>query len=368
MERREFLKTAGAGAAAAAATGALAAPAIAQSSPTIKWRCTSSFPRSLDTLFGANEEFAKRVAEATDNKFQIQVFAAGEIVPALQALDSTSNATVEMSHTASYYYIGKDMAFALPCTAPFLLDSRGQNAWQYHGGGIDLCNEFFAKFNVTGLPMGNTGTQMGGWFRKEIKTVADLQGLKFRVGGFAGQVLSKLGVVPTQIAASDIYPSLEKGTIDAAEWVGPYDDEKLGFYKVAPYYYYPGWWEGAAMLHLFINNDKWNSLPKPYQAIVRAAAAEANTWMQAKYDYVNPDALKRLAANGAKLSAFSLEILDACFKASNEVYKDTSAKNPAFKKLLDSIVDYRGKEFFWFQFADGFYDRYMFRQSQRHMI
>jgi TRAP-type mannitol/chloroaromatic compound transport system substrate-binding protein len=368
MERREFLKTAGAGAAAAVATTALAAPAIAQATPEIKWRCTSSFPRSLDTLFGANEEFAKRVAAATDNKFQIQVFAAGEIVPGLQALDSVTTGTVELCHSASYYYIGKDLTFALPCAAPFLLNARGQNAWQYHGGGMDLCNEFFAKYNVAALPMGNTGTQMGGWFRKEIKTVDDLKGLKFRVGGFAGQVLSRLGVVPTQIAASDIYPSLEKGTIDAAEWVGPYDDEKLGFYKVAPYYYYPGWWEGAALLHLFINKDKWNTLPKTYQEIVKAAAGEANTWMMAKYDYDNPDALKRLAAKGAKLRSFSLEILDACFKASNAVYQETSAKNPEFKKLLDSITDYRSKEFFWFQFADGFYDRYMFALSQRHMI
>jgi TRAP-type mannitol/chloroaromatic compound transport system substrate-binding protein len=365
MKRREFLKTAGVAAAGAAS---LAAPAIAQSAPEIKWRCTSSFPRSLDTLFGANVEFAKRVSDATDGKFQIQVFAGGEIIPGLQALDATSNGTVEMCHTASYYYIGKDMTFALPCAAPFMLNPRQQNAWWYFGGGADLCNEFFGKYNTYALPGGNTGAQMGGWFRKEIKTVEDLKGLKFRVGGFAGVVLRRLGVVPTQVAGGDNYPSLEKGTIDAPEWVGPYDDEKLGFYKVAPYYYYPGWWEGGAMVHFFINKDKWAALPKAYQNVLAAAAGEANAWMLAKYDYANPEALKRLAAKGAKLRPFSAEILEACFKAANETYKDINSKNAAFKKLYDSITAYRSDAYFWFQFADGFYDRFMFALSQRKMI
>src|SRR6185437_10072046 len=155
--------------------------------------------------------------------------------------------------------------------------------WWYQGGGMELGNEFFKKFGVIAFPCGNTGTQMGGWFRKEIKTVADLSGLKFRIGGIAGQVLQKVGVVPQQLAGGDIYPALEKGTIDAAEWVGPYDDEKLGFYKVAPHYYYPGWWEGGPMLLSFVNLDKWNALPKYYQAIIEAAAGYANVEEQADY-------------------------------------------------------------------------------------
>ncbi len=230
MKRRDFLKTSVTGAAVAA----VASPAIAQGSPEIKWRMTSSFPKSLDTIYGGAEYFAKQVAELTDNKFQIQVFAAGEIVPALQALDATSSGTVEASHTVSYYYVGKDPTYAIFASVPFGLNARMQNSWLYQAGGNELANEFFKKANVIGFPCGNTGTQMGGWFRKEIKTVADLQGLKFRIGGIAGQVLQKLGVVPQQIAGGDIYPALEKGTIDAAEWVGPYDDEKLGFAKVAP--------------------------------------------------------------------------------------------------------------------------------------
>ncbi|HUD88587.1 MAG TPA: twin-arginine translocation signal domain-containing protein, partial [Xanthobacteraceae bacterium] len=221
MKRRDFLKVSATG----AAVTAVASPAIAQSSPELKWRLTSSFPKSLDTLFGGADVFAKQVAEMTDNKFQIQIFAAGEIVPGLQALDATSNGTVELSHTAAYYYVGKDPTFAIYTSVPFGLNARMQNSWWYQGGGMELGNEFFKKFGLIAFQAGNTGTQMGGWFRKEIKTVADLSGLKFRIGGIAGQVLQKVGVVPQQIAGGDIYPALEKGTIDAAEWVGPYDDE-----------------------------------------------------------------------------------------------------------------------------------------------
>src|SRR3979411_1511041 len=284
MKRRDFLKVSATGAAVAA----VASPAIAQSSPEIKWRMTSSFPKSLDTIYGGAEYFAKQVAEMTDNKFQIQVFQAGELVPGLQALDATAKNTVEMCHTVSYYYVGKDPTFAIYASVPFRLKARPPNFLWYQGGGMELGNEFFKKFGVIGAPCGNTGTQMGGWFRKEIKTVADLSGLKFRIGGIAGQVLQKVGVVPQQLAFGDIYPALEKGTIDAAEWVGPYDDEKLGFYKIAPHYYYPGWWEGGPILLAFVNIDKWNALPKQYQAVLEQAGPYANTWMIAKYDQLNP--------------------------------------------------------------------------------
>src|SRR5499425_676380 len=283
MKRREFLKAAGLTGVAAAATG-VAMPAIAQSMPELKWRCTSSFPKSLDTIYGAAEIFAKAVAELTDNKFQIQVFAAGEIVPGLNAADAVTNGTVEMCHTASYYYVGKDPTYAFGTAVPFGLNSRMQNAWMFFGNGMELMNDFYKKANIYGIPCGNTGCQMGGWFRKEIKEASDFNGLKFRIGGYAGRVLQKLGCVPQQIAGGDIYPALEKGTIDAAEWVGPYDDEKLGLHKIAKYYYYPGFWEGGPTIHAFCNLEKWNSLPKNYQSIVDAAAAYANTWMAARYD------------------------------------------------------------------------------------
>lgn len=361
MKRRQFLKTAGVG----VAMGALAKPAIAQSMPEMKWRLTSSFPKSLDTLYGAAEVFAKAIADASDNKFQVQVFAAGEIVPGLQALDAAANGTVEMCHTASYYYFGKDPTFAFGAAVPFGLNARQQNAWMFFGGAMDLMNDFFKKFHVYGIPAGNTGCQMGGWFRKEIKTPDDLKGLKMRIGGFAGQVMAKLGVVPQQIAGGDIYPALEKGTLDACEWVGPYDDEKLGFYKVAKYYYYPGWWEGGAMLHNFINLDKWNQLPKAYQSLVRTASEMANTWMLAKYDAVNPGALKRLVTNGAQLRPFSQQVLEASYKAALDVYKETGAKNADFKKVYDSMVAFRGDEYLWWQVAEYTYDTFMIRARSR---
>jgi TRAP-type mannitol/chloroaromatic compound transport system substrate-binding protein len=361
MKRRQFLTAAGVGLAASA----VAKPAIAQSMPELKWRLTSSFPKSLDTIYGAAEVFAKAVAEATDNKFQIQVFAGGEIVPGLQALDAVQNGTVEACHTACYYYFGKDPTFAFGTAVPFGLNSRMQNAWQYFGGGIDLLNDFFKGYNIYGVPMGNTGAQMGGWFRKEINTPADFKGLKMRIGGYAGTVLAKLGLVAQQIAGGDIYPALEKGTLDAAEWVGPYDDEKLGFNKVAKFYYYPGWWEGGAMLHLLINTEKWNALTPAYKSIVRTASEMANTWMQSKYDAFNPAALKRLVAGGTQLRPFKPEVLDACLKAANEVYAENSAKNANFKKVYDSMVAFRSDQYLWWQVAEYSFDTYMIRNRTK---
>jgi len=272
---------------------------------------TSSFPKSLDTLYGGAELFARYVSEATDGKFSIQCFAAGELAPGLEAANVVSNGSVEMCHTASYYYWGKDPTFAFGTCVPFGLNSRMTAAWMYYGGAIDLLNEFYAEHNLYGLPCGNTGAQMGGWFRKEINSLADLQGVKIRIGGFGGKIIARVGAVPQQIAGGDIYPSLEKGTIDAAEWVGPYDDEKLGFYKVAPYYYYPGWWEGGPTTSLFFNLDKWRELPKSYQSIVQTAAQASLLDMQAKYDALNPAALRKVVAEGATLRPFPQDVLEA---------------------------------------------------------
>jgi TRAP-type mannitol/chloroaromatic compound transport system substrate-binding protein len=361
MKRRQFLQAATVG----AASTAVAAPAIAQSMPELKWRLQSGFPKSLDTIYGAAEVIAKFVSEATDGKFQIQPFAAGEIVGTPQVADAVGNGTIEMGHTCSYYYFGKDPTFALGTAAPFGLNARQMNAWLYHGTGNDLLNEFYAKHNLYGMPAGNTGVQMGGWFRKEIKTVDDLKGLKMRIAGIAGQVLAKLGAVPQQIPGGDIYPALERGTIDAAEWVGPYDDEKLGFSKVAPYYYYPGFWEGGPAIHLFINQAKWKELPKAYQAILTTAAGYANSDMLAKYDARNPAALRRLLGAGTQLRPFSPEILEAAYKATTEVFDEVSAKNADFKKVVDSIKAFRNEEYLWFQVAEYAYDTFMIRARAR---
>ncbi|WP_374487824.1 TRAP transporter substrate-binding protein [Zoogloea sp.] len=357
MERRAFLKQAGTGLATGAA--AVAAPALAAELPTIKWRLASSFPKTLDAIFGATETVAKRVAQATGGKFQIQVFAAGEIVPSPGVLDAVKDGTVEMGHTASYYFIGKDPAFAFDTGVPFGLNSRQQSAWMREGGGAALMAELFKSYNIHAIPCGNTGAQMGGWFRKEIKTVDDLKGLKFRVGGLAGQVLAKLGVVPQQIPAGDIYPSLEKGTIDAAEWVGPYDDLKLGFARVAKYYYYPGWWEGGPMLSIYINQKQWASLPPEYQAILEDAILAAHGDMQAKYDAKSPAALKQLIGSGTQLRPFSNEIMAAAYKAAHELYDELSEKSPQFKKIYESWRKFRDDQLQWFAVAENRYDNFM---------
>jgi len=361
MKRRQFIKAAGLGAAGAA----IAAPAIAQSSPEITWRLTSSFPKSLDTIFGAAETFSKAVAEMTDNRFRIQIFAGGEIAPPFEALDVVQQGRVEMFHTAMYYFWGKDPTFAFGTAVPFGLNSRQGNAWMYHGGGIELYNKFLEDYKVVAFPGGNTGAQMGGWYRKEIKSPEDLKGLKMRIGGFAGVVLQKLGVVPTMVAGADIYPSLEKGTIDAAEWVGPYDDAKLGFNKVAPYYYFPGWWEGGAMLHFGINTEKFNSLPKNYQAVIRTATALANTDMQAKYDAHNPAALIKLLSAGTNLRPFPQSVLEACYKAANETYAELSAKNAKFKNMHDAYMAFRNNQILWWQVSEFNFDNFMIRQRAR---
>ncbi|GEO16699.1 TRAP transporter substrate-binding protein [Microvirga aerophila] len=361
MRRRDFFKSAAAG---AVATSSLAAPAIAQSMPEVKWRLSSAFPKSLDILYGTGETLARHVAEATDGRFQIQSFAAGEIVGTMQALDAISNGTVEMTHTSSYYYTGKSPVFALITSVPFGMNARQQNAWMNQGGGIDMCNKFLANYNVYALPGGHTGTQMGGWFRKEINTVDDLRGLKFRVAGMAGQILSTLGVVPQQLAPGDIYPALERGSIDAVEFSGPYDDEKLGFQKVAPYYYYPGFWEGGPTTHFMFNLQKWNELPKHYRAALRDAAAFANTDMTAKYDTRNPMALRKLISAGAQLRPFKPEIMEASFKAANSFYEDLCTKDASFKAMWESYSAFRDEEYLWFQVAEFSYDNFMIRMMR----
>jgi TRAP-type mannitol/chloroaromatic compound transport system substrate-binding protein len=361
MKRRQLLKAAAGGAAASL----IARPAVAQAMPEVKWRLTSSFPKSLDTIFGTAETFAKYLSEATDGKFQMQTFAAGELVPGLQALDAASNGAVECAHTPTYFYVGKEPALALGTGIPFGLNARHQHSWWHFAGGEAIVNEALAKFNTVGIVCGNSGTQMGGWFRNEIRSLEDLKGLKFRIGGIGGQVLAKLGVVPQQISPGDIYPALERGTLDAVEFVGPYDDEKLGFNKVAKYYYYPGFWEGGAMLHLVINKGAWDKLPKVYQNILKMCAESANNWMLAKYDAVNAPALRRLVAAGTEIRAFPLPVLDAAAKAADELYGELSARSPIFKRGYDSMVAFRQEQYSWWQIAEYAFDSYQIRGLRR---
>jgi TRAP-type mannitol/chloroaromatic compound transport system substrate-binding protein len=359
MERRSFVR--GAGLAGVLAAGA--APAIVHAETNIRWRLASSFPRSLDTIFGAAETFATRVKELSGGKFDISVHAGGELMPPFGVVDGVQNATVEMAHTAAYYFYGKDPTFAIGCAIPFGLNSRQMTSWMVEGNGMKLMREFYRNYNIVNFMGGNTGAQMGGWFRKEIKSVADLKGLKFRIAGFAGRIIEQLGGVPQNIPGGEIYQALEKGTIDAAEWVGPYDDLKLGFNKVAPNYYYPGWWEGGPQLDFYINSKAWDSLPTLYKQIIETASYQAHTEMQAKYDARNPQALKQLVAGGTKLFRFPRDMMEAAYKESMSIYSELSGKNPHWKKIYADYANFRRDENLWFRFAEAGFDEFM--QAQK---
>ena len=289
---------------ATAAAFGLATPAIGQTAQ-VRWRLTSSYPKSLDTIYGASETISRMVSEITDGRFAIQPFAAGEIVPGLQAIDAVQKGAVEMAHTVSFYNLGKDPAWAFGTGLPFGMNARQQNAWLYHGGGAEILDAFYAKHGVVAFPAGNSGAQMGGWFRKEVRSLEDIRGLKIRISGLGGNILEKLGAVPQVIAAGDIFPSLERGTIDAAEWIGPYDDEKLGFVRIAPFYYYPGWWEGGLVFHAIINKAQWDGLPKAFQAALRTACQAVNCDVTAKYDARNPACAQAVGGTGSETEAVS---------------------------------------------------------------
>jgi TRAP-type mannitol/chloroaromatic compound transport system substrate-binding protein len=355
MERRKFLKNAGIAGILAAGT----APAVHAQQANIRWRLASSFPKALDTVYGGAEVFAKMVSDGSGGKFTISVHAGGELMPAFGVVDGVQQGTVECAHTAPYYFFGKDDTFALDCAIPFGMNSRQQTAWMYEGNGMKLMREFYTAYNIVNFPMGNTGAQMGGWYRKPINSVNDLKGLKMRIGGFGGKVLSAIGGVPQNIPAGEIYQALEKGTIDAAEWIGPYDDEKLGFQKVAKNYYYPAWWEGGTQFSIYINSKAWAALPKEYQALVEAAASHAHVDMQARYDGKNPGALKRLVAGGAKLNGFNREIMSAAHAAAMDLYSDLSAKNPAWKKIYADFAAFRDELGVWFRFSEAGFDGFM---------
>ncbi len=358
MDRRSLIKHAG----IAGVLAAGAAPAV-HAQAAIRWRLASSFPKALDTIFGAAEVFAQKVGAMSGGKFSVSVHPAGELMPAFGIVDGVQQGTVEAGHTAPYYYFGKNDAFAMGTAIPFGLNSRQLTAWYYDGNGMKLFREFYDQYNIVNFPGGNTGAQMGGWYRKEIKGPDDIKGLKMRIGGFAGKVLTRMGGVPQNIPGGEIYQALEKGTIDATEWVGPYDDEKLGFQKVAKNYYYPGWWEGGAQLDFYINKAAFNALSKENQAIVECAASYAHVEMQARYDSRNAAALKRLVGGGVNVAAFPRAVMDEAFKQSMSLYEELNNTNPAWKKIYTDYSAFRRDANLWFRFAEAGFDDFMQRQK-----
>ena len=310
MKRRDLLTGALAGGVLAACSGESggSGPAV-HTRKKIRWRLASSFPRSLDTIYGAAEVMSERVKEMTDGNFDIRCYPAGELVPGLEVLDAVEQGAVQIGQSASYYYIGKNPALAFDTCVPFGMTARQQNAWLLEGGGLELVNELYADFGVHSIPGGNTGVQMGGWFVPEVNSREDLKGLKMRIPGMGGMVMEALGVATQTIAGGEIFPALERGAIDATDWVGPYDDEKLGFHKVARNYYYPGWWEPGPSLSFFVNQRQMAELPSDYQAILKLACHEGGLAMQTRYDAKNPGALKRILEAGVTTRRFSDDIM-----------------------------------------------------------
>lgn len=347
MKRRDFLKRVAQGTAGAAAAGLVSVPALAQDDlPELDWQMPTSWPLSLDTLYGGAQLFAERVGALTGGRFRITARAADELVPGTQVLDAVSEGAVPIGHTASYYYVGKSPVLAFGSALPFGLTAQQQNAWLYEGGGLELLQTFYAdNFNLIQFPAGNTGTQMGGWFRNEINTLQDLQGLRMRIAGLGGQVMAELGVTVQVLAGGEIFQALQTGTVDAAEWVGPYDDEKLGLNQVAQFYYYPGFWEVSTAFEVEVNLDEWNALPPLYQEAIRAAAFEANTIVLARYESRNNQAVQSLIGKGVQVRRYSDEIMTAAEEAALALYDGFSAADPAFAEIYTA----------WREFKDGVY-------------
>jgi TRAP-type mannitol/chloroaromatic compound transport system substrate-binding protein len=371
VDRREFLKKAAVGAAGVgtlAACGTEAGPGVASAEaavqgPEVSWRLATSFPPSLDILHGAAERLSARVAALTGGRFQIRVYAANEIVPALQVMDAVQQGTVQAGFTAGYYYIGKSAALAFDSTVPFGFTARQQNAWLHFGGGLDLISEVYSDFGIVPLPCGNTGAQMGGWFRRPVGSLSDLQGLRMRIPGIGGEIMSRLGTSVQVLGGPEIYPALERGAIDATEWVGPYDDEKLGFHQIAPNYYLPGWWEPGLTGILQISRAAWDRLPPAYQELLRTTAKEANGDMLSRYDAENPLALQRLVNDhGVQLRAFSDEILRAAWRESNAYLEEQATRDATFRRVYDSWKAFRERVFPYFAGNEQHYARFAFAQ------
>jgi TRAP-type mannitol/chloroaromatic compound transport system substrate-binding protein len=329
--------------------------------PNIQWQMATSWPPSLDTIFGSAGVLAERVAALTGGKFKITPRAAGEIAPPLEVLNVVSQGAVQCGHSAAYYYIGKSPALAFGTTVPFGFTAQQQNAWLYEGGGLTKLQEIYAqKFNAIQFPAGNSGTQMGGWFRKEISTLNDLKGLKMRIPGLGGQVMAKLGVTVQTLGGGEIFQALQTGAIDAAEWIGPYDDEKLGLNRVAKFYYYPGWWEPGSTFEIQINLNEWNKLPPQYQDAIKTAAYQSNTTMLARYDSRNNQALQSLLQSGVQLRPYSQEILQAAEKASFTLYDESAAKDADFKAVYEQWKQFRDRIYAWHKLNEGSFTNFVY--------
>jgi len=356
MKRRDFLKTTGTAAVAAAAASTMAAPAVWAKEKTYRWKMVTTWPPNLPVLQTGAVRFAKRVEEATGGRIKIQVFAGGELVPALGVFDAVSDGTVECGSGAAYYWAGKVPAAQWFAAVPFGFNPQGINAWFYSGGGLKLWEEVYAPFNVIPRPQGNTGVQMGGWFRKEMKSIDDFKGLKMRIPGLGGKVIAKAGGTVVLLPGGEIFTSLERGVIDATEWVGPMHDLRMGFYKAAKYYYYPGWHEPGTCLEVMFNKKAYESLPKDLQTILDAVAQETNLWSLCEFEAGNGAALQELISkHNVNLVRFPEDMLDQLRKLANETLEEEANKDAMSRKVHEAYKKFKAQVGVWGTVSENAY-------------
>lgn len=370
MKRREFLKGAGVSAlmggslagcdsteqsqSAQTAATPVAAPVVQKK--TIEWKMVTTWPKNFPGLGTGANHLAELIGEMSGGRLKVKVYGAKELVPAFEIFDAVSQGTAEMGHGAAYYWKGKSQAAQFFAAVPFGLTAQEMNAWFYHGGGMDLWKEVYEPFGLIPTAAGNTGVQMGGWFNREINSVADLEGLKMRIPGLGGEVLQRAGGTPVSLPGGEIFPSLQSGAIDATEWVGPYNDLAFGLYKAAKHYYYPGWHEPGTTLECFVSKKAFDELPADLQSIVINASRVANQDMLAEYTARNNQALKTLVEeHNVDLRKFPDEVLTKLKELSDEVVAEVAGKDPMSKKVYDSFVSFRDQAKAWHDISERAY-------------
>ncbi|MBU2632059.1 MAG: TRAP transporter substrate-binding protein DctP [Proteobacteria bacterium] len=369
--RRKFIKNVGIGAAAlgtAGLAGVLSSckdqkqeEKVVKEEPkakTIEWKMVTTWPPHFPMLGESADKIAQWVDEMSDGRLKISVYGGGELVPPLGVFDAVSEGTVQMGHGAAYYWAGKAPAAQFFAAVPFGFNAQSLNAWLYSGGGMQIWEELYAQFNLKPFVAGNTGVQMGGWFNKEINTMEDLKGLKMRIPGLGGKVLAKAGGNAVLVAGGEIYTNLERGVIDATEWVGPFHDLKLGFHKAAKYYYYPGWHELGTGLEAMVNLDAWNTLPNDLKAIVEAATYKSNMWMLSEFEAKNNAALRELIdVHKVQLKEFPEPVLKELKRLSFEVLEEVAASDPMSRKVYDSFLEFQKNIYEWNKITEEPYQK-----------
>jgi len=355
MKRREFIKKTGVAAASAVAVSAVSAPAVL-AKKTYRWKMVTTWPPNLPVLQTGAVRFAKRVKEATDGRIKIQVFAGGELVPPLGVFDAVSSGTVEVGSGASYYWAGKVPAAQWFSAVPFGFNPQGINAWFYSGGGLKLWEDVYAPFNLVPRPQGNTGVQMGGWFRKKMNSISDFKGLKMRIPGLGGKVIAKAGGTVVLLPGGEIFTSLERGVIDATEWVGPMHDLRMGFYKAAKYYYYPGWHEPGTCLEVMFNKKVYDSLPKDLQVILDAVSMETNLWSLSEFESGNGAALQELISrHKVQLIRFPEPLLNELRKMAKETLEEEASKDSMSRKVHEAFKTFKKQVGVWGSISENAY-------------